>query len=81
MKYKHFKQALLFKVGSVIKSEKKGNRLQIVQTIVLFYAIYSTSLHLLYSLHAACYAERGGDGRRTAGFACLEENIFSLKGK
>ena len=71
----------LFKVGSVIKSGKKGNRLQTVQTIVLFYAIYSTSLHLLYSLHAARYAERGGDGRRTAGFACLEENIFSLKGK
>ena len=81
MKYKYLKHALLFKVGSVIKSEKKGNRLQTVQTIVLFYAIYSTSLHLLYSLHAARYAERGGDGRRTAGFACLEENIFSLKEK
>ena len=66
---------------NIIKSEKKGNRLQIVQTIVLFYAIYSTFLHLLYSLHAARYAERGGDGRRTAGFACLEENIFSLKEK
>ena len=38
-------------------------------------------LHLFYSLHAARYAERGGDGRRTAGFACLEENIFSLKEK
>jgi len=37
-----------------------------VQTIVLFYAIYSTFLHLLYSLHAARYAERGGDGRQDA---------------